>query len=192
MTCDDPPTAERLAVARLDDANLSWRHDNRVIQRNGEQQCVDAVGAGWNYSHLRAALTLILQECPCILEGIARHDLCNDAPARQWFAVTGFHAPELALRNRAELHQFHLVLPGPKSHMQPGRQRIRLVAGFAVQCDDPTGREAAIDAEYHEFLRHDSNAVVRNQDDAAQAKYPTVALCENQHDDHARDDVPVT
>jgi hypothetical protein len=61
--------------------------------------------------------------------------------------------------------------------MQPGRQRVGLVAGFAVQRDDPARGEAPIRAEQYEFFRHDPNAVVRHHDDAKEPQDPTVTQC---------------
>jgi hypothetical protein len=116
---------------------------------------------------LGPTLTLVLQERASILEGIAGHQLRHDASARQRLAVTGLDAADLTRRHGEEFDQIDLVLPRPQPEVQAGGQGVRLVSRFIVQGDDPARREAAILAQEYEFLRHQTDAVIRNDDDAA-------------------------
>jgi hypothetical protein len=188
---DHATAAQGLAVARFDDCDLARRNHDRIVQSDVEEQCVDAVSAGRNDTHLRPALALVLQKRTRILERIARHQLCDDAAARQRFAVARLDAADLARRHRAELDQFDSILPGPEAQMQPGGQGVRLISGLAAQRDDTSGGKSAVLADDHEFLGHDADAVVRHHDDAADPQYQTIAEHQDRRDQRGRDDAPV-
>ena len=108
------------------------------------------------------------EERACILKGVARDLPGDDAPGGQRLAVAGLHAADLARRYGQEFDQFNFELQRPQAKMQPGCQRVCLVAGFTMQGDDAAVGQVTMSAEQGEFLGYDTDAVVGNQNDAAQ------------------------
>ena len=133
---------------RLDalERELAGRH--AVFLRIGrrdhrEQRGVDAIGAGGEDAELAAFLAAVEQELARILEVVAIDDPAQDA-------FRGMDAPSAAMTSAISPCGTIVtgalriaVLPAEIAEMQPGRERVGLVTGFAVERDQPSGRQAS-------------------------------------------------
>jgi hypothetical protein len=175
----DLAIGQRIALAGHDDADLVVGHVDRIGQRHGEEERVDAIDARRYHRHLRTSLAAICKERACVLEGVAIDMSCDDTAARERLAVAGLDAADLALRNGQELLPIDRELPRPEAHVESGRQRVRLESGLAIERDNPAVREPAILADQNEFLSDDSHRVVGDDDHTEHPEYEPV--CSQQH-----------
>jgi hypothetical protein len=87
MPPDDPATGQRLAIAGLDEADLTGRNGAGFSQLDREQQRVDAERTGRNDRHLRAALATFGNERAGVLKEVARYRLGDDSAPGQGLSI---------------------------------------------------------------------------------------------------------
>jgi hypothetical protein len=99
---------QRAALARGDYAHLVVRDVDRVRQRHGEQERVDAVGARSDDGRLGPAFAAAGDEGGSILERIAVHPPRDDAATRQCPTVPCLEHAHLARRHHDGIAKRHL------------------------------------------------------------------------------------
>ena len=189
---DHAPAGQRFAVVCLDHADFALRNIERVGEFHREQQRINAVGSRWNHLHLRAAFAAAQQKRTRVLEKTALDIARDDAPAGQRLAVAGLHHADLALRNHGEFHHVDGVLPRPQAQVQARRQRVCLVARFAVERDDLSVGQIAVGAEDDKFFGHCADAVVGHDDDAEQPQKKFPEKHQQNNRDHAANNAQIT
>src|SRR3954447_23129459 len=105
-----------------------------------EEREVDGVHAFAQRGPLPAALArlLTIQERIRILKVVTLDHAAKRLARGQWLTVTGIHVADLALRNVDEPHFVHSVLPSPQIEVDTTAQQPRLIAGLAIERNDPT------------------------------------------------------
>ena len=101
-----------------------------------EQRGVDAVRARGQDAELAALLAARGEEAPGALEVVAADHAAQDAAGRYGRAVVGHHQRDLTGRHHDQRRPLHGVGPRPEPEVQAGGQRVRLVAGLALQGDE--------------------------------------------------------
>ena len=180
----------RPAVQRGDDADHVRLHalqqellgGHAVVCRaprgdDREQRGVDAVRARREQAELPAFLAAVEQELPRILEFVAIHELAQDVLGRHGRAIRREHQRDLALRHDRDGHLEDAILPRPVTKVQARREGVRLVTGFAVEGDEPSGREAfageSFDNDPHlAFTDQDQTGEERQNDQPRQPPVP--------------------
>ena len=84
---------------------------------------------------LAAFFAAIDQEFARVLEVVAIDDFAQDAFGGHGRAVGGQDQGNFALRHDRDRRFENAILPAPKAEMQPRRENIGLVTGFAVKRD---------------------------------------------------------
>ncbi len=147
------------AVEHGDDADLVDRDlaDEQVIGRGAElprvvaaddleERRVDAIGARRDDAHLAAALAAAAQERAGVLEAVALDLAAEDLVGRHRRAVRGDDEGDFSRGDDDERDALHLVEPVPEAEVPARGEEVGLEAGFAVQGDDPAGRQRATEA----------------------------------------------
>ena len=137
----------------LVDAEVGRRHvvqTRRIGLDDLEERGVDAVRAGREKRQLTAALAVIAQERLGVLEVVALDLTGKHALRRDRLAVGGDDERDFTRLDDDDRHLRHLVAPPPETKVPAGRQQARLIAGLALEGDDPSRAERRPEALDHE------------------------------------------
>jgi hypothetical protein len=118
-----------------------------------EQRGVDAIRARGDDRELAALLAAPGEERARVLERVAGDRTAQDPLAAHGLAVGGHDQPDLTLRDHRHRRLGDGVLPLPVCEVHAGRERLGLVAGLAVEGDQPSDGQRPV----RELLDHDAD-----------------------------------
>ena len=189
----------RRAIERRDDADAVRLHALDAQQcgieslllsvpgsDHGEQCRVDTILARGENCELAAFFTAVREERTRVLVVVAI-DAAAEDPARR-DRLTGIRDDEreLALRHVEHGRFQNGILPAPVEEVQAGRERVRLVTGFATQRDDLSRLEIL----HAEALDDDADIALADEDAAGKevdADQEQRILDQRIGDDHPED-----
>src|SRR5436190_18732511 len=118
---------------------------------DSEDRRVNAIGAGGEDVELPAFLPAVEEELARVLEFVAVHDAAENALGRDGGSIGGDDERDFALGHDGHGHFDDSVLPAPIAKMQSGWQRIRLVAGFAIEGNEASRRQIFSRELFHDY-----------------------------------------
>ncbi len=162
---DDP---DRIGFHGVDMELFRHQRVVRGMERgdDGEHRRVDPVGTCREDGELAALLATIKQEGAGVLEVIAEHALGQDPFRRNGRTGIGHDESDFSRRNAEHLDFNHPVLEEPITEMEPRREGIGLITGFALKGDKLPGRQLA----RPEFLDHHPDFLFIDHDHTGQPR----------------------